>query len=171
VFLCEYLMEAQCAVKIEPAWVQGLMRSKMRGFTDSFCRKPIPLNSLLLTEMWAMPASSLRCAAVRSGKLTNQWSSPLQLKQFFFPELLASILPLSSFFPGTGWGGFLSDDAALHKCNATPTARLALSVGGFIPVCKLEDLVIGARDVVRYREGVIVDLLLEVPMCFIAEAV
>jgi hypothetical protein len=44
-------------------------------------------------------------------------------------------------------------------------------VEGFILVCELEDLVVGARDGVGSREGIIMDLLLEVWMRFIAEAV
>jgi hypothetical protein len=38
-------------------------------------------------------------------------------------------------------------------------------------VHKLEDLAVGTRDGIQYHEGIVVDLLLEVPMCFIAEAV
>ncbi len=60
--------------------------------------------------------------------------------------------------------------AFLRKGNATSTARLALLVGGYILVCKLEDLLIGARDGVGSREGIVVDLLLEVPVRFVAEA-
>ncbi len=41
-------------------------------------------------------------------------------------------------------------------------------VGGFILVREQEDLVIGARDGVGFREGIVVDLFLEIPMCFVA---
>jgi hypothetical protein len=50
-------------------------------------------------------------------------------------------------------------------------AGLALLVGGFILVRKLEDFVVGAGVCVGYREGFVVDFFLEVPVGFVAEAV
>jgi hypothetical protein len=49
-------------------------------------------------------------------------------------------------------------------------AGLTLVVGGLILVCELEGLLIGARDHVGSCEGVVVDLYLEVPVGFVAEA-
>jgi hypothetical protein len=62
--------------------------------------------------------------------------------------------------------------ALLCKGSAPPSNApgLALLVGGFILVRKLEDLVVGAGDGVQTREGIIVDLYLEVPVSFVAEA-
>jgi hypothetical protein len=48
---------------------------------------------------------------------------------------------------------------------------LALLVGGFILVRKLEDFVVGAGDRFGSREGIVVDFFLEVPVGFVAEAV
>jgi hypothetical protein len=63
--------------------------------------------------------------------------------------------------------------AFLHKGDAAPyfAAGVVLLVGGFVLVCKLEDLVVSAREGVGSREGIVVDLLLEVPVGLVAEAV
>ncbi len=61
--------------------------------------------------------------------------------------------------------------AFLHKDDATPTARLALLVERFALVSELEDLGKGTGDSAGSCEGIIVDLILEVPMSFVAEAV
>ncbi len=112
------------------------------------------------------------------GAVDNPVIVTTTVEALFLPKLLlVSTFLLSSLSLGTRWGGFFSDDATvatlpfLRNGNATPTARLALLVGGFILVCKLEDLVLGARGSVRSREGIIVDVVLEVPICFFAEAV
>ncbi len=76
----------------------------MAALVDLFCRNPMPSRMYLLTEMWAIPASSLHWAAVRLGQLTTQWSAAPQFKQFFFPDTLAIILLSVSFLPIAGWG-------------------------------------------------------------------
>jgi hypothetical protein len=62
--------------------------------------------------------------------------------------------------------------ALLCKGNAPPlnAPRLALLVGGFILVRKLEDFVVGAGDSVQTRERIVVDFFLEVPVKLVAEA-
>jgi hypothetical protein len=45
-----------------------------------------------------------------------------------------------------------------------------LLVGGFILVRELEDLAIGVGDGVQTREGIVVNLFLEVLVSFVAEA-
>ncbi len=63
--------------------------------------------------------------------------------------------------------------AFLREGNAALSfaARVALLVGGFVLVRELEDLLVSARDGVRSREGIVVDLLLEVHVGLVAEAV
>jgi hypothetical protein len=46
-----------------------------------------------------------------------------------------------------------------------------LLVGGFVLVRELEDHAVRTRDSVGSREGIVVDLLLEVPVGLVAEAV
>ena len=48
---------------------------------------------------------------------------------------------------------------------------VVLLVGGFVLVRKLEDLVVSVRDGGGSREGIVVDLLLEVLVGLVAEAV
>jgi hypothetical protein len=61
----------------------------------------------------------------------------------------------------------------LREGDAAPSfaTGVALLVGGFVLVRELEDLIVSARDGVGSREGIIVDLLLEVPVGLVAEAV
>ncbi len=63
--------------------------------------------------------------------------------------------------------------AFLREGDTVPSlaARVALLGGEFVLVRELVDLVLSARDGVGFREGIVVDLLLEVPVGLVAEAV
>ncbi len=112
------------------------------------------------------------------------------VEAIFLPHAVGKHLSFGILFPWD-WVGFLVGGgihrrhrcrcrrcrhrhrlALLCKGDAPPSNApgLALLVGGFILVCKLEDLVVGAGDGVQTRDGIIADLFFEVPVSFIAEA-
>ena len=91
-FLGEDLVEDGCTIQVKAMGVEGLVQCTTLGFLDLLWRNPTPSRMFPPPmEMWTIPASSLHWVAMRVGQLMTQWSLLPQLKQFIFPDALASI--------------------------------------------------------------------------------